>query len=783
MKLRYTILSFLIFCFFNTNEAQETNYRKKIGLTLSGGGAKGLAYIPLLKAIDSLGIQIDYLTGTSMGALVGGLYAIGYTGKELDSIARKLDWEYLLSDNIPLSKINMEEKDEYDKYLFELKSDQPKPTLPMGLIEGQNIFRMLNDLTLSVQNIDDFDKFKIPFRCYAADLVEGIPIEFKGGNLAIALRATMSIPTVFSPIDTANMLLVDGGILKNFPVEEVKEMGADFIIGANTSNAAMNKSEINSLFRIFNQMMSVSSSEDYEKKKDLCDLLLDYSEMLKKENLSTGDFSKAKEILDAGERIAKVFLPLLEIIAREQQQDRDSTYNEYVNWRAQHAIYPNSVKVKIAHNEYQTIIRNKIDFKNPNQPTNYEINRAIDRLYGTRFFDNVYYYLKPESDTSAYLIFNAEGGKKYSYKIGLHYDTDMSGGVNFNFTHRKFGKISSRSIINIDISDNPKFRIGSQIYLGESGWWLSSNYHFSYIKHKRLGNIQSIRDIKQLYSDVNLNINWTIGQNNLISFQSHFELINNRLDHPSKYDLQFPINSTQTYRTPYYNINFQLRLERNTFSRQYFPTKGIHVLGSLKYVPWGNGHQKTYQQIETQGIIDKEKIQIPFSAYGKLHLKMEQYIPLHQLLTLHYRWDAGLMFISHGFSGRDFRYPTEDAFYTGGINEREKERQDMFVPFMGYRIAHNQSYNFSSFFIETQIEPFKKFYVLPRFSVMVDDSGNELAYGDKKLYINQFKGNMKWTYGGGLALAYDTRLGPIKIAASKSNHDLWGFYASIGYRF
>ncbi|MCO5231982.1 MAG: patatin-like phospholipase family protein [Chitinophagales bacterium] len=786
----FFIFIFIIFWGINNSYASspQEDSQPHVGLVLSGGGAKGLVYIPLLKVIDSLNLKVDYITGTSMGALVGGLYSIGYSGKELDSIARNLDWANYLSDALPMNKINMEEKDEYGRYQLELKSNTITPSLPMGFIEGQNIMRLLNDLTFDVQHIHDFSKFKIPFKCYAADIVSGKAVEFQNGNLAIALRASMSLPSIFSPIDTAGMILVDGGIINNFPVEELKNMGADFIIGANTSGYTFKKRELKSLVKVFEQMLNISTTENYQAKKDMCDLLIDYSEALNSVGLGSSDFNSVNAILDLGEKVVVNFIPLLAQIAENQKKfEQQDILLEEQDWKNKNDIHLEKFDVEIEGNQYQSIIKNKIEFKDPKNATNYEINRAVDRIYGTRFFDRVYYYLNySQNDTTPKLIFKTEGVKKFAYKIGLHYDPELSAGISLNLTHRHLGKFTSRSMVSIDVSNNPKVRAGYQVYFGDSGWWMSINEFFSFISQTNYEKSKSLGLYNQLYSLSTLTFNWTIGQNNLVSFGSGIEYLNKKIAIGIKDKATFE-NESILSKTPYHNFHLQLKLERNTFDRLFFPNKGIRTSASLKFVPYGNGKIERYNNTkdEITGEINSEQIILKpnFSAYGKLHLFFEQYIPIHKTFNLHYRWDAGGMLISHGLKGRYFDFPSQDAFFMGGMDERERERLDMFIPFMGNKEGYTQAFNFTSLWLEGQIIPLKNIYILPRISFMLYDNAEKDNYGENKIYINKLK-NFKHAYSGGLAVAYNSIIGPIKVSVSKSsNFERWIFYTSLGYRF
>ena len=203
----------------------------KIGLVLSGGGAKGLAHIGVLKVLEEAGIRPDYITGTSMGSIIGGLYALGYSADDLSEMNVNADWEKLLSDRISLNKIVMEEKYESKRYLFKFPIRNYQFKLPSGLIEGQQLESFFGDMVWPLPEQKSFDDFPIPFHCMAVDMISGETIEFDSGNFAETIRASMSIPSIFAPKDIDTLLLVDGGVTKNFPVEEVRKMGADYVIG------------------------------------------------------------------------------------------------------------------------------------------------------------------------------------------------------------------------------------------------------------------------------------------------------------------------------------------------------------------------------------------------------------------------------------------------------------------------------------------------------------------------------------------------------------------------
>jgi len=211
-------------------QAQEA-VRPRIGLVLSGGGARGIAHVGLLKTLDSLAIPIDYIAGTSMGSIVGALYAVGHSGKEIERTIRAQNWPDLFSDQPPRHRLPYPEKKRHGRYQLRFGFDGRRFQAPSGLIQGQNIRLKLGELVSPYDAVGHFDDLPIPFRCIAADLNSCDPITLESGNLAKAVRASMSIPTAFAPVSWGDYHFIDGGMLNNFPVDAVKAMGANRIIG------------------------------------------------------------------------------------------------------------------------------------------------------------------------------------------------------------------------------------------------------------------------------------------------------------------------------------------------------------------------------------------------------------------------------------------------------------------------------------------------------------------------------------------------------------------------
>jgi predicted acylesterase/phospholipase RssA len=274
--------------------------RPKVGLALSGGGAMGFAHIAALQLIDSLGIPIDMIVGTSMGGLVGGLYAIGYSGNQLEELARNIDWLDLMQDHPSRQELPYLLRQHTEKYQIQLGIEDLRPKFSAGLIQGQKIGLLLNELTLQYSRIRDFDQLPIPYRCTAVDVKRGNLHILKEGNLAKAMRATMSIPTVFVPVEWDSLLLVDGGALNNFPVDVVKEMGADIIIGVSVASTTELKSE--SSVEILIHTMNMIRNHSIAKNSALADLSID----IRLKGITPADFApeKIESTMNQGRKFA-----------------------------------------------------------------------------------------------------------------------------------------------------------------------------------------------------------------------------------------------------------------------------------------------------------------------------------------------------------------------------------------------------------------------------------------------------------------------------------------------
>ena len=307
----HRIIILCLFVFFHSYVSATE--RPKIGLVLSGGGAKGAAHIGVLKVLEEKNIPIDYITGTSIGSYVGGMYALGYSAAEIEAIMMNTNWDKGYSDTIPREALSFRDKETRDKYNIPINigySDE-KVKMPAGLLRGQSMSQLLRSSTNLIQQLGHFDELSIPFRAVATNLATGEPVVLSSGSIVAAMQASASVPGALQPAVIDGLLLVDGGIANNMPIDVVKEMGADIVIAVDIGSPLVGNDELDSTLAVLNQLSTILTNASAEKQK----ALLTDSDILIRPNigeLSTTDFG-----------IMPIALPLGEIAARENSSRLD----------------------------------------------------------------------------------------------------------------------------------------------------------------------------------------------------------------------------------------------------------------------------------------------------------------------------------------------------------------------------------------------------------------------------------------------------------------------------
>ncbi len=740
---------------FNVDSLNYTS-RPKIGLVLSGGGAKGMAHIGVLKVLEELGIHPDYITGTSMGSIMGGLYAIGYNAAELDSIVKGINWEQMLSDKVPLSAVVPIEKHDYNRFLFSFEVEKNGPQLPDGLISGQGIAEEMNYLTWHVAGTKSFDDFYIPFRCVAADLISGKPHVFDSGNLATAMRSSMAIPSIFSPVKLDSMLLVDGGVLDNMPVLTCKEMGADIIITVNVGFA--DKPTVES----FNNIGQVLMGAAMISSNAMADISIENTDILISpplSNYNAGSFMDASAIIDSGEVAALYQYQNLENLAnylKKFDEPTKKTIPPPLN-----KLKINKIKVGKLYSLNQKFILGKFGLEEGKYYTKKEINNGLHLLIGTRYVDNVNYNLEKDGDGYIITLYPQESYKG-RLNATVHYDNVHKAGAIINTTFRNLLLSGSQLKLSLDISEYPRVAFDYYDYIGQKqnkGLFTNARWEQSRIPiYDTKG--EEVGQFTHAFVDVNGGIFFAPGSKNLLSLSAFYRLsvINNR-----KGLLGYVTENVDRLGDNWWGLQFLYN--QNSFDTQFYPTKGsfynIKVEMPIQYGEIYKGLDSSYNQVQ-------DLIHVAENHYLKTQVDYKRHLPIGNKLNIAPGASVGWATST---------IPFADYFNIGGIPSILRCNNIEFFGLMPREIITDR-YILAK--LNFRYSPVNNLYIQAIGNVM--DTGNELWFRlDNR---DSVTATHNVIYGGGLLISYQSILGPIELGYARVNmHEANRWYITVGFPF
>ncbi len=435
-------------------------HRPTVALVLAGGGAKGAAHVGVISYLESIGMPVDVVLGTSMGGLVGGIYALGYDAPHLDSLIRSINWDMALSDKVPrdyLSYSSIKYKEKYvlsfpfyydRKEFLKQKSDELQyphrsdeihfgaggddasglvrsnlmGSLPSGMVYGQNVNNLFSSLSVGYQDEIDFYKdLPIPFICVATDLVTGTAKIWSQGKLNTALRSTMSIPGLFTPVKTQGMVLVDGGMRNNYPTDLAKKCGADIVIGVNLSSGYKSYSEINNLGDILDTGIDMMGRSSFENNIDIPDVTIKPD--LHEYSMMSFDSESIDVIIGRGYEAAVAVADQLDSLKRIIGPESKSINNPVADDIRLGKVMISGVEITGVSDKESAYLQNKIAVKAGTKVGSVEIEDAVATIFATNSFDYVNYELLGE-DQPYRLKFNCKKGPINKVGVGARFDTE-----------------------------------------------------------------------------------------------------------------------------------------------------------------------------------------------------------------------------------------------------------------------------------------------------------------------------------------------------------------------
>tara|TARA_R100001143_G_scaffold63591_1_gene72987 strand:- start:9951 stop:12188 length:2238 start_codon:yes stop_codon:yes gene_type:complete len=394
----------------------------RVGLVLSGGGALGVAHIGIIQAIEEAGLRIDYITGTSMGSLVGGLYAIGYSSDQLMEIALSNNFTQLFLDRKNRRHISNYEKLFDDRTIATFPISRKGIDLPAGIITGQKIYTYLSKLTWATHGVNDFNNFPIPFAAIGTDIETGEAKVFNSGYLPDALRASISIPTLFTPHEIDGRKYMDGGLIRNLPVQDAIDMGANYTIAVNVGTPLMPQDSLNTLSSIITQTMLFRVLDNVEIQKNLADYYIDVEEL---NSYNASDFDLSERFIEIGKEVGQKHIEKFKELAALQSvppQARPGISDAGKLPISQLNIEGNT----IYDDEF---IRNLLEFIPELSLSPEMIEDKINRLYSSQYIDLVTYRIIPNDDYFYSLNIKIHENIQDEFKVGLRYESPTKASI------------------------------------------------------------------------------------------------------------------------------------------------------------------------------------------------------------------------------------------------------------------------------------------------------------------------------------------------------------------
>lgn len=762
-------LWFIIFlgsCFSTPHLYSQTK-KPKVALVLSGGGAKGIAHIPVIQALDSLGIVPDLIIGTSMGSIVGGLYAMGYSGDSIAKIANDANWDELLGGKVSLNNVSVEEMGEFNRYLVDIDLKDYKPKIKPSLLNDQNLREFLSLLTYPVYKTSNFDQLPIPFRAVTTDILNGKTIVLSEGRLDIAMRASMSIPGVFKPVPYQKTLLVDGGMLDNFPTDIAKKMGADIIIGSDVGDEKVTLKDLENLSTLIFQSTMLISNLKNEDNKKLCDILFSHYPNL---TYSTADFQGSKQIYQEGKIATKENLSALVALSqklKEFSSPKVSLPNTPKQFILDTIIYKNVSKLNL------DLVEKRGGFKSNEYYSMKEVLQGIRKLMGINIFNQINSDLDYQNNKTL-LELNAFENYRSQVKGSIHFDSFRGFGAIINYTGRNFIGESSRLLITGDIAQQPRLRVQIQKIFGEekNWWWRTEGYTHILFQdvfiEGRIADNLRYRTF-QFENQFNRNIN---------SLKSYigFGLLYNFTHLTPKTDPTF--NTVFTLRSYYLNqAEINLHYFTNDLDKVFFATKGNKLYAELA---------KSFIQKADINFINsqRENFSGSFNGFTKFILNYEYRKPIKNKVFI-LQTGAGLLFEdtvqSNQISVSEYGYSSK--FFLGGYNPNPLKNGFTFAGIQENDLNISQ---FIKLNLSLQTNLSSKIYLIPHFDMASVGFGNFSEFSKNFLspkgkWINQKA--TSFLTSAGATVSYDSFLGPITFDTSWVNHRGIKVFFSIGFLY
>ncbi|MDX8570873.1 patatin-like phospholipase family protein [Elizabethkingia sp. HX QKY] len=658
MKKLFLFLGVIIsiFSYSQVKENLVIPPHPKIGLSLSGGGAKGFAHIGVLKVLDSMGVKVDYIGGTSMGAIIGGLYATGYTGKDIENIILNTDFYNVLSSSSPRQQTSFFSKN-VDKYLLKIPIQKGKIVLPSSISSGQKNLAMFKELFQNYSSVQDFSKLPIPFFCIATNIETGGVKQLESGDLSQAIMASSAFPGLLDPVKIGDSLYVDGGITINYPSGPLKKKGMDIVIGVNLDQGFEKRDQLNNIVSILNQIITFGISKETRKQLPYTDINI--QPVLTGVNVTS--FEEKDKTIKAG---YEETLRYSGILRQLPKKNAPVVTNKKIILSEVYKIDDFEIENDNIYNK--DYIKGKMGLKTPSRYTYSNINSKIDQLYATNNYSFINYDIVNDNGRNILKLNVAEDQNRIFMKFGLHYDEVFKTGLLANLTAKRALFKNSNASLDVVFGDKPRYYFN---YLMDNGYIPGFGIFSSGMK----------LDLKDQDANVYQNWNWFRNEIYIQSVWKDRYAIGGGLS----YDIFNQKMGTNKNTFHYYNP--YIFIKSDTQDNTEFPTRGIYIDIQAKALDLFKD-----KQLEDKGA--------QISGNVKLNIKFSE--------RLTYRV-SGFMGVTFGEVPEFYKYRL------GGIFE---QNLGSFVSFDGYQFGQKTDNNVLRITNSFQYRILKNYYLIASYN-------------------------------------------------------------------
>tara|TARA_R110002033_G_scaffold58464_2_gene107977 strand:+ start:114062 stop:116317 length:2256 start_codon:yes stop_codon:yes gene_type:complete len=596
----------------------------KVGLVLSGGGAKGFAHIGALKVIEEAGVKIDYIGGTSMGAIIGALYAAGYSANELDSIFKNTDFTKLIQDNLPRNAKTFYEKEDSERYALALPFDKFKISFPSAISSGQSIYNELVRLLYHVREVTDFNQLPIPFFCIATNVETGDEVVLNKGYLPEAIMASGTFPSLFEPSEIDGKILIDGGVINNYPVDRVMKMGANVIIGVDVQHGLSNRETLSSATEILLQINNYRTVKDMIKKSENTDIYIKPNI----EKYSVIDFGLLNEIVDKGEIAAREnYIALKELAIKQNKNLLPRTPIKIKDTLIIEDLIINGIE-----NYSRGYVKGKLRLPVDNVVSFEKLQQGISNLSATGNFKTIRYQLLSNHDNTDLVLKLKENPNKTFIKMGVHYDDLLNSAAILNLTKKNVLFDDDVSSFDFILGDNIRYNL--EYYVDKGSYWsFGINSRFvSFEKEVAYSAFESNFDvpIDPNINRINIDISDLTNQfyvQTVLQEEFAFSLGAEYkfLKYSTKTLVQDPDDTSGSSggdriifeKSHFYSTYGKLTLD--TYNDKYFPSKGLYFDGDFHFYIASSDYNNNFKEFS----VAQSKMGAAFPLLKKVSLNIE----------------------------------------------------------------------------------------------------------------------------------------------------------------